>query len=220
AASVLDTMNDWGVPREVLDRVADHAREARGPDAGAARAALYDMYSELDYWDGYVDWWNDQLKLAARVGAPLTLVTLLAALLCLRSGLVVPGIVGAGATGAGLSVLLRLPRLAVYGKLSDFWIRATGRYLSGTLAAVFGIGLLQTGLVVVPLPNGGDVTKVVAECAGACGVASQLLLFAIALALGFSERVITSFAESLVRVPARPRAAGEGERRPPAPRAP
>jgi hypothetical protein len=203
AASVHSDMADWGVPRDVLERIADHVEETRTGAPAAARAALYQLYAQADYWDGYVDWWNDQLKLAAWIGAPLTLVTLVAAFLCLGNGLVLPGFVVAGATGAGLSVLLRLPRLAVYGKLSDFWIRATRRYLSGTLAAVLGMALLQTGIFVVPLAGGGDVTKVVAECAAGCAVPGQVLLFGIALALGFSERVISSFTESLVGAPAR-----------------
>jgi hypothetical protein len=214
AASILDDMADWGVPRDVLDRLADHVEETRTGQVAAARAALYQLYAEYDYWDGYVDWWNSQLKLAVWIGAPLTIATLVASFLCLRRGLVLPGFVAGAATGAGLSVLLRLPRLAVFGKLSDFWIRAARRYLSGTLAALLGLALLQTGLLVIPLANGGDVAKVAAECGSTCGATAQVLLFGIGLALGFSERLISSFTDSLVGAAARRqkpgRSAGEG----------
>ncbi|HEY6101088.1 MAG TPA: hypothetical protein VIW03_16755 [Anaeromyxobacter sp.] len=207
ATSILSEMTDWGVPGDVLDRIGDLVGETRTAGAAAARAALYQLYAESDYWDGYVDWWNDQLKRAAWIGAPLTLATLVLSIVCLRRGLVIPGFVLGGATGAGLSVLLRLPRLAVFGKLSDFWIRATRRYLSGTLAAVLGMALLQTGILVIPVANGGDVAKVVSECASSCGIAGQVLLFGVAMALGFSERVISSFADSLVGTAARGRQA-------------
>jgi hypothetical protein len=92
----------------------------------------------------------------------------------------------------------RLPPLAVYKKVADFEARAARRFVSGVMAALLALGLIQAGVVVIPLPRGGDLTNAFARCAQGCGWAQASLLFGAGMILGFSERLLTSLGDSLV----------------------
>jgi hypothetical protein len=96
----------------------------------------------------------------------------------------------------------------VYRRVADFWARAAQRFVSGVMAAMLGLGCLQAGVLVLPLPQGADVASVFNSCALGCGWAQSTALFAVAMALGFTERLLSSLGESMLGVAGRARASG------------
>jgi hypothetical protein len=208
AAAMLSAMDDWGVPRDALERMASKVARLEHCEDAEAKAILYQLYADHDYWFEFIDWLFDRRRTAMMGVIPLVLVSAALSFWWFGNGSTLLGFVAAAASGSATSVMQRLPPIAVYRRVADFWARAAQRFVSGVMAAMLGLGCLQAGVLVLPLPQGADVASVFNSCALGCGWAQSTALFAVAMALGFTERLLSSLGESMLGVAGRARASG------------
>jgi hypothetical protein len=119
-------------------------------------------------------------------------------MLC-RRDLRFPGFLFAGIAGTGVSILLKLPPLSVYGEAASLWLRIAGRYAAGAAGTIAGYGLLVLGII--HIAAGSSSPDVLDPCAwGGCWQRTAAITVAIGLLLGFSERALGSF-EAIVFPP-------------------
>lgn len=198
AAAMLSAMEDWGVPRDALERMAskvarlEHCADAEG------NAILYQLYADHDYWFSFIDWLFNRRRAAMLVVIPVVVVSAGLSFWLFAHGSPLLGFVAAAASGSATSVMQRLPPIAVYRRVADFWSRAAQRFVSGVMASMLALGCLHAGVLVLPLPRGTDVASVFNACAQECGWAQSTALFAVAMALGFTERLLASLGESML----------------------
>lgn len=232
AQSAIAEMVDWGVPaaalaaaRELRAVVAGNAgpeQAAPGNPADApiaasaslappgvpstrARAALNKLLDDYDYWDGYTDWYFEQMTFAVLAGVGFTLVGLAGGLVAFRYHEVWPGFILASTAGAAVSIMLKLPGMSVYGEVSSFWLRAVSRLVAGVAVGAMACGLLSLGVVNLSLPDGFSQVQLIDGCAGVgdCRPRWIFVLMALGILFGFSERGIATF-ESAVFGPREP----------------
>jgi multisubunit Na+/H+ antiporter MnhB subunit len=164
----LAEMEQWSVPAPVLANVREVVeKQVLAEDLPAARSALNTVLDGYHFWDDYIDWYFAQIDRAVAVGVALTLTTLVCSLALLARGAPILGFILAGATGAGTSILLKLPPLTVYGEAASLWPRSAVRYVAGTVAAAVGCGLLVTDVVNIPNTEGMTPSRAIDACAGA-----------------------------------------------------
>jgi hypothetical protein len=231
---VIAELREWSVPQSVLKSIEDDFLNAlQKGDLNAARAALYNIFDSSDYWNMYIDWFTGFMRYIASILMGLMLLSLAGAFICILHGFATPGFILAGACGALVSVISKLPPLVPYGETAGYIVRIIGRVAVGIAACVIGYGLLASGILTVGLPdkstladliNGNTVesragmsgnlqkANVVAAPAPAqnTNLASTadsskncpqpggttrdaLILIAIAMLFGFSERSLSSF---------------------------
>jgi len=233
----VDELSSWRLPDEVTKSAAARLQQLQSIDAKddlRRRFMLELIYDDYDYWDWYSDWYVSTSlyptlwALVTLFGAFFTL-----ALLAFFYGHhVVLGVLAAGASGAALSILPKLPPMSVYGEAVGAAARMVARFVAGVAATAMGFGLLATGFVNIGVPVGAGqqsatqfigVPGLVQVCAdersspdgqspsaasealktgphAACTTAGLMLLLAIGIAFGFSERALASF-ESLIIAP-------------------
>jgi hypothetical protein len=210
AAAMLAGMEDWGVPQDVLNRWRPAVLRMETCPETDARAILYQLYADHAYWDDNVGALVDERKRTGRIAGGGVVVLAAAAILCFLKVQVLLGIVFGAASGATLSVLRKPPSVDVYKRVADFDVRVITRLVSGVMASLVTLGLIQTGVIVIPLPRGADLLSVLSTCDQGCRWAEALILFALALPLGFSERLLTAVGDALVPSQAKTKRARSG----------
>jgi hypothetical protein len=201
----IDLMEEWNVPKSRLDklrRLVDTQLQnaATAPDAG--RSALRDILEESDSWSGYTSQYEDEMRRFTRWWLFLpTVVMLIAAIYALRFPLIFPlgvPILLAGAAGSCASVMAKMPVLEVglSGELESYERRILSRIAAGVAGSLIGCGLLGWGLVSLSV-QGRSFAEVLEACsvpsaAARTGVQS-LVLLAVPMVFGFSERALASF---------------------------
>jgi prepilin signal peptidase PulO-like enzyme (type II secretory pathway) len=169
---------------------------------------LEKVLEDFNYRDDYLDWYEDLQKSWTRVSVSVCLTSLAAALLLgLLLKCLVLACAFAGASGAALSVLHNQPPVGVYGDVVSGRQAMFIRFVTGIVAAVVGLGLLGSGIVAVGMPqhDGSFVSpaSLIHTCTGAgrendCGSADMLLLLAIGVLLGLTERALTAFQRAVI----------------------
>jgi hypothetical protein len=112
------------------------------------------------------------------------------------------GLLTAGLAGSCVSVMARMPTVDITfsGQLEDYGRRILCRVGVGAAASVIGCSLLVWG--VLPLSVQGQSFPDVFDACSAhdsvpCSYANALILLGIPMLIGFSERALTSFEQTV-----------------------
>ncbi len=199
----ISEMMEWSVPSTTIQRLREHAINLRSNNLAVARMTLWTLYKEEDVWSDYVDWYYHFMS---RLGAGLlicTLGVLVTALVAFRHNQVLAALIFGGMSGALLSVLMRLPTVVGHGDFWSYLYRILIRVGTGTTASVMGLGFFTSGLIDLSV-SGTKTPKTIAELIAECGaqssecpISSSLILLALAMLLGFTERALTFFEDKV-----------------------
>jgi hypothetical protein len=192
-----------------------------------ARGALRSLYEVYDYWDWWVEDHARSMRLASRAMLAFLVVFVTLSVFLLHHGHIYSGIFCAGTSGAILSVLAKLPPVLSYGAANAYYHRITSRVAVGIAASMIGMGLLASDLISLQMPGNLTIAKLMdgkdrlcdaneikPASAGAAdaGAASTtactpddrrlsrravLLLMALAMLFGFSERALSTFEDKI-----------------------
>jgi len=196
----IDLMKEWNVPQAVIDRlrlVLIPKLEHPHDDLASARSALRSLFEERDSWENYTNDYDDTMSRYARDLLVVTIIVLSLAVAALYwHPALVAGILLAGAAGSCISVMTKLPVLEVRpsGEL-DAYIRVVLiRTATGIAASLIGCALLGWGLLSISIKN-QSFADVLTSCEGGgnCGTLNKLILLAVPILFGFSERALASF---------------------------
>jgi hypothetical protein len=202
ATQMLADLRLWGVPSAIVadlkatvdDRLGSALKSDR---LEMARAEFKVVVESYEYWDRYSDDFNANVRYAAVALALLGAGALIASsYLLFHQRCAFPGFVCAGAAGACVSILLRLPTLAAYGDAAPVAAKTIARFMAGVCAAAVGYGLFASGVFQIslgPKLTTADVITLCADGTATCTNTSLAVLLALAFLLGFSERALASF---------------------------
>lgn len=223
--SRLSDMNNWAVPQTVIDQLnREVVPQLRGMNVVEARGALRSLYEVYDYWDWWVEEHARSMQLAAKVMLGLLVAFVTGSVFLLHDGHVYSGIFCAGTAGALLSVLAKLPPVLSSGAANAYFYRIVGRVSIGIAASMIGMGLLASDLLSLQLPDHGSIAKMLDGKDLLCGTIDStpaapgaaalpstcapndhrfsrravLLLMAIAMLFGFSERALSTFENKIL----------------------
>jgi hypothetical protein len=201
----IDLMEEWNVPKTKVDklrRLVEPQLQNAVTDPLAGRSALRDIFDESDSWRRYTSDYEDEMKRLTRWWLALpTLGLLLLAIVALRFPLIFPiglPILLAGAAGSCVSVMAKMPVLEVglSGELESYERRILSRIAVGMSASLIGCGLLAWGVISLPI-QGHTFADIVTACSTspltACTGPYTLIVLAIPILFGFSERALTWF---------------------------
>jgi hypothetical protein len=189
---MVDDLRSLGLPADVLayqKKLADQVTTGAAPPN---RAAFKELLEDYDYWDDYTDWYFARVRKLAFGLCGFSAVCTLAAILLCWYDLRFPCFLFAGIAGTGVSILLKMPSMSVYGEAASLGFRIAGRYAAGTAGTLAGYGLLVLGAIHV---SAGDLSGNVLDPCGPldCWQKTAAIVIAIGLLLGFSERALASF---------------------------
>ena len=204
--TALDTVADWGVPtssiealrRDVIPKLAcTNQNDAAAVAAG--RGALYTILSEYTSWSSWLDDYHSEMQ---KIGYWLSAIalSLIVAAFLLSHKAVVWGLLSAGACGALVSVVSKLPAREITADSAPYKRDSVRRVCIGFAASVIGCGLLMAGLLPITLPSGTTFADLAAECASGeqCGSQRIFILLAVPMLFGLSERALFSFQDRLI----------------------
>ena len=198
----IDLMEEWNVPKDIIDKLrrllVPQLQKADTPDV--ARSALRAIFKESDSWSDYTEEYEDEMRRLTWWLFGATIVLLVFAIIALRffPGRVPVGlsILFAGAAGSGVSVMRKMPLLEVglSGELESYRRRILSRVAVGVAASMIGSGLLGWGLLSISIHEltFGDVLNA-CSTPGSCTGLHTLILLAVPMLFGFSERALTEF---------------------------
>jgi len=199
----IDVMEEWNVPKSVITKLRSslgQKLEQADTDLAAARGALRVILEETDSWGEYTEEYEERMRSFSRwwLFCPAIAPLLLDILVTLRFPQTFPlglSILLAGAAGSCVSVMTKLPVLDVglSGELDSYERRILGRVAVGVIASLIGCGLLGWGIVPLSI-QGQTFTDVLSACSTTpCTGPPSLLILAVPMLFGFSERALTSF---------------------------
>ena len=200
----IELMEEWGVPKPVITKLRDLADKPlqHAEDPAAARIALRAIFEESDSWRDYTSDYEDQMLGYAEWLFWLTILLVLLALIALHFPMTVPGgFLFAGVAGSCVSVLAKMPLLEVSlsGELDSYKRRILSRIGAGVLGSLIGSGLLGWGFLSLSI-HGQTFADVLDACStspASCTARQTLILLAVPMLFGFSERALTSFEQKI-----------------------
>lgn len=230
----LSTMEAWSVPQSALESLKNESNAPlSNADLNTARGALYTVLKEYDSWDTYIDDYNADMRRVTYLLAGLFLLSLVGIIWSLNYDVMLLSLLFAGAGGALVSVVSKVPTLNVYGDDAPYMRGIWKRVCMGLAASVIGIGFLASGFITVTIPNAVSLHEMIKTCTrlpmlenaaasksevasestqiaavkprevtAACETWEKLILVALVMLFGFSERALTSFEERVF--PAKP----------------
>jgi hypothetical protein len=202
----IDTLEGWGIPKTSPKKLKDlfsSKLENAVTRPHDARGALYSIFSEMDAWGDFVDRYEDSTRRYRLWLFVVVLASIVLAVVSLHYAsrypmLIIAGLLLAGASGSSVSVMSKMPALeaSISGELEAFGRFVYTRIGVGIVASLIGCGLLDWGVLPVSLGN-QTFAQALNACAGcpasSCNAVAILIVLAIAMLLGFSERALTSF---------------------------
>jgi hypothetical protein len=196
----INLIAEWNVPSRIVDDLRNSLGQSllkANIDLESARAALRAVFAECDSWSRYTDDYEDTMKaytwwLGSFV---LALPVISVAIYSCFPRLLVIGLMCAGAAGSCVSVISKMPLLDVSlsGELQAYWRRIVSRITAGIAASLIGTALFWWGLLPVSMQN-LSFTQIANGCTSSpvtCTGMKALILLAIPMLLGFSERALT-----------------------------
>jgi hypothetical protein len=207
--TTLSTMAEWGVPASDLDALQKDVVPKLGcptiaspEEVNAARGALHTIFSECNSWSEWLDEYNAEMQKVAYWLTGLIALSLIAAIFLLSHGFIVWGLLSAGACGAFVSVIAKLPALVIAGDSAPYRRDIWRRVCTGLAASVIGSGLLMSGVFTINLPY-ASMSAIIDGCTSlasattasqsvGCGPRSIFVLIAVVMLFGLSERALTS----------------------------
>jgi hypothetical protein len=204
---LLDLMEVWGVPKTEVQKLKS-AVAKKLDDASKnlveGRSALHVVFSETDDWDDFVDDYEATVQTYTHwLFGSIVGLSFLASLLLHVAHYWPPtwllcALLAGGAAGSCASVIAKMPKLdaSIKGELSAYGRVVWSRIGTGMVASVIGCAAL--GWLTVSVRNQA-FADAINECARlSCTGMNALLLFAVPMLLGFSERTLTSFEQTLL----------------------
>ena len=201
----IDVMVEWGVPGDTIARLRDSlGKKLEDKDGAVARGALRALFEEFDSWSDYFDDYDGTMKRFARLLVGAILALSLAAILTLNHhSSVLVGLFLAGGAGGCVSVIGKMPALAVSpsGELAAYERRILARVSTGAIASLVGCALLAWGFLPVSIQNQtfGDMLNSCTADSPSCTVSKTLILLGVSILFGFSERALPSFEATFKR---------------------
>lgn len=226
--TLLNCMEEWRVPKSTIEALRkDILPRLKDTNELAARGALITLQEEYDSWSDYIDGYNKDMRNVTYILASMTVVSLGGAIFSISHGYVLLGLLLAGACGAFVSVVAKVPALnTVYGDSAPYMRGIFTRVCMGIAASVIGSGFLFSGLVTVTLPSNITLQGMIEACdrdtswqtteakagpviepsklsqvapgeKGGCKTENVLILAGLVMLFGFSERALTSFEEKI-----------------------
>jgi hypothetical protein len=205
---VIDLIEEWGIPKGTVKRLRDSLGKKIkvAADPEGARGALHALFQERDSWESYTDEYEDTMRWYTYwlFGAALILPPLAVAAFHFAfrfSPLLFLGLVFAGAAGSCVSVMAKMPALDVSlsGELDAYGRRMMSRIGIGVVASLIGCAFLAWGVLPVSIQNQtfADALGACATSPAGCTAIKTLILLGVPMLLGFSERSLTSFEQSV-----------------------
>ncbi len=201
-ALAIELMEEWGVPKAIvtnLHRLVDQALKNADKDVDGARGALRAAFEESDSWRDYTSEYEYEMQRLTRWLFWPTVALVLGAFIALHFPVTLPlGILLAGTAGSSASVMSKMPGLDVRlsNELESYSRRILSRVGVGIIASIVGCGLLGWGFISISI-QGQTFADILKACSisprGACTTEEKLILLAIPMLFGFSERALTSF---------------------------
>jgi hypothetical protein len=202
----IDTMEGWGIPKSAPKKLRDmFSKKLQNADANPhdARGSLYSIFSEADAWEDFIDDYEDSMRGYRRWLLFITLGAIVLAATSLHfashfSLLILAGLLFAGAAGSSVSVMAKMPALdaSLSGELDAYGRRVYMRIGVGIVASLVGCGLMAWGVLPISM-QGQTFTDALNAClssASSPGTSIRVLIvLAVAMLLGFSERALISF---------------------------
>jgi hypothetical protein len=198
---LIDTMDEWNVPTAVIQKLRDtflpKLKDAQKSEA-SARSALRAIYEEHDSWSRYTTYYEDEMRRFTRILTIVIAVSIGLAIVCFHfTNFVIVGLVCTGVAGSCISVISKMPlvRVALSGELESYERRILSRISLGTAASIVGSGMLGWGLITVSVGK-QTFDEAVSSCttgAAPCSPLRMLILLAVPIIFGFSERALTTF---------------------------
>jgi hypothetical protein len=184
---VLDTMEEWNIPRSVLDRLRNSfipQLKQAGTNIQGAQSALRAIYEEQDAWDRYTNHYEDTMSGYSYILFFATLALLAAAIVSFHfPQTFLVGLVCAGAAGSCTSVISKMPLLSVSlsGELEAYQRRILSRISVGIVASLIGCGFLGWGVLPITIQKQSfsDVIIACSTSSGPCTPLTQLILICI-----------------------------------------
>jgi hypothetical protein len=218
----IELMEWWGVPKSETNKLRELLMEqldkANGNPDGA-RSALHALFRERDDWDEYRNDYEDEMRGNARCLFWATMVLPPIAVIAFYFAyhfppLLIGGLLLAGVAGSCVSVARKLPALEVSlsEKLDSYDRRIWSRISVGTAASLIGCGLLAAGIVSITI-HGQTFADLLDACSNHCSIALPtsctalriVILLAVPMLFGFSERALTSFEGRVFGKPTTPK---------------
>ena len=206
---VIALLEWWGIPKsetEGLRNLLVSKLDQACTEPDVARSALHALFEERDEWDEYREDYEETMQGFARWLFGATILLPLISVIAIHyaflySPLAVGALLLAGGAGSCVSVITKLPALegSRSEKIDSYERRIWSRISTGTAASLIGCGLLGWGIIPISLQGRtfADVLNssvVYAPAARASDFALRvLILLAVPMLFGFSERALTSF---------------------------
>jgi hypothetical protein len=210
ASLSINQMEDWGVSPASLKPFRSLASERltdveRNPNE--SRGALRAILRELNVSKTYTDEYENDLRRISRWLVVWVVVCFVAAVLAFHFRftffpLFAVSLFLAGAVGSCASVLARLPasEVSTSSASESLGRRTISRVGTGVVASIAGSALFAWGLLPIAI-NDVSFKDVLTACdplsAGSCSSMYSLILLAVPIVLGFSERVLTTLDDKL-----------------------
>ncbi len=201
----IDLMEEWSVPRSVITKLRGSLGQKlanAGADVEAARSALRTIFGEYDSWSSYTEEYERTMRRYTMILFVATISLPVLAVITFHWGPVfLAGFLFAGAAGSCVSVMAKLPILDVSlsGELEGYGRRVLSRIGIGVIGSLIGCALLGWGLIAISI-QGQTFTAALNACSARsvdCTALNTLILLAVPMLFGFSERALTSFEQRL-----------------------
>jgi hypothetical protein len=198
---IIDAMDEWNVPTTVLEKLRSSLlpklKDAR-ERLPIARSALRAIFEEHDSWSRYTTHYETRMRFFSRILAVAIIAFVAFAILCFHlPQFVIIGLFCSGAAGSCVSVISKMPllRVALSGELESYERKILSRVSVGIIASMIGSGLLGSGFITFSIGNQtfADVVTSCSTYSASCTPLKMLVLLAVPMIFGFSERALTSF---------------------------
>jgi hypothetical protein len=207
ASLSLGLLQEWSVPKSMIDnlrRLLDSSLQNAAQDPADARSALRAVFEETDSWDDYTVEHADDMRKFTRILFSATIVMTgcaVALLQLLHYNWVTPvALLFAGASGSCVSVMTKMPEgVSLSGQLDSLERRILSRMAFGIVGSLVVSGFLAWGLISISIHGQtfGDLINCCPPDNMCNGSLRTLILVAVAMLFGFSERAMASVEETV-----------------------
>jgi hypothetical protein len=204
----IDVMVEWAIPKTIIDGLRNTlGNQLNNPDT--ARGALRAIYMENLSWANYTDDYEDSMGKYTLwlVGATSLLLIAVSVLFHFRLKwfpvLFLLTLLFSGAAGSCVSVMRKMPLfdVSLSSELDAYGRRIWNRVATGTVASLVGYALLGWGVLPISL-QGQTFSDVMTACSAqdssSCTVTKTLIVVAVGILFGFSERTLTSMEQKVL----------------------
>ena len=206
----IDVMTEWSIPKTIIDGLRNSlGTKLRDADIAVARGALRAIFQENTSWATYTDDYEQEMQKYTYwlVGVTIVLLAVIPFGIHFRlkasSTVFLAVLICAGAAGSCVSVMRKMPLfdISLSGELDAYVRRILSRVATGTVASLVGCAFLSWGVLPISM-QGITFPDVVKECtaqdASSCTISKILIITAVAILLGFSERTLTSLEQRVL----------------------